>query len=87
MQSFQLVMNYLVMPVFFLSGALFPLTNLPTAMTVVTHLDPLSYGVDGLRFALIGVTHFGVTLDLAVLACVGAAFLWLGSYLFSRIQL
>ncbi len=87
MQSFQLVMNYLVMPVFFLSGALFPLSNLPAAMTVVTHLDPLSYGVDGLRSALIGVTHFGVTLDIVVLLGVGTVFLWLGSYLFSRIQL
>jgi len=87
MQSFQLVMNFLVMPVFFLSGALFPLTNLPTAMKIVTHLDPLSYGVDGLRTALIGVTHFGVSLDVLVLVCVGGLFLWLGSFLFSRIQL
>ena len=49
MQGFQLVMNFLVMPIFFLSGALYPLSNLPTALTVLTRLDPLSYGVDGLR--------------------------------------
>src|SRR5947209_11137624 len=49
MQGFQLVMNFLVMPIFFLSGALYPLSNLPAALTVLTRLDPLSYGVDGLR--------------------------------------
>jgi ABC-2 type transport system permease protein len=49
MQGFQLIMNFLIMPIFFLSGALFPLENLPTALTVATRLDPLSYGVDGLR--------------------------------------
>src|SRR5438309_2417544 len=54
MQGFQLVMNFLVMPIFFLSGALYPLSNLPAALTVLTRLDPLSYGVDGLRGAFIG---------------------------------
>ncbi len=49
MQGFQLIMNFLVMPIFFLSGALYPLSNLPGALTVMTQLDPLSYGVDGLR--------------------------------------
>jgi ABC-2 type transport system permease protein len=53
MQGFQLIMNFLVMPIFFLSGALFPLANLPTALTIATRLDPLSYGIDGLRAALV----------------------------------
>ncbi len=44
MQGFQLIMNFLVMPIFFLSGALFPLANLPTPLAVATRLDPLSYG-------------------------------------------
>src|SRR3954454_18491172 len=60
MQGFQLIMNFLVMPIFFLSGALYPLSNLPTALTVLTRMDPLSYGVDGLRGAFIDVSHFGV---------------------------
>ncbi len=54
MQGFQLVMNFLVLPIFFLSGALFPLSNLPRVLTWITHGDPLAYGVDGLRGALIG---------------------------------
>jgi ABC-2 type transport system permease protein len=86
-QGFQLVMNFLVMPIFFLSGALFPLTNVPRAMLIIASLDPLSYSVDGLRFALIGVTHFGVVLDLAILSAVTGAVLILGGYLFSKIQI
>ncbi len=87
MQGFQLIMNFLVMPIFFLSGALFPLTNLPSALSIATRLDPLAYGVDGLRTALIGVSHFGVMLDFSVLAAVGTLLMLLGSYLFSKIQI
>ena len=86
-QGFQLVMNFLVMPIFFLSGALFPLTNLPAVLNVVATLDPLSYGVDGLRSALIGVAHFGLALDLAVLTVIAVALVGTGSVLFSKIQL
>ena len=70
MQGFQLIMNFLVMPIFFLSGALYPLTNLPPAFSVVVRLDPLAYGVDGLRTALIGVSHFGHCIDALVLIVV-----------------
>jgi ABC-2 type transport system permease protein len=87
MQGFQLVMNFLVMPIFFLSGALFPLANLPKALAVVTSLDPMTYGVDGLRGALIGISHFGMAADLAVICAVTALFLGLGTYFFSRIQI
>ena len=86
MQGFQLVMNFLVMPIFFLSGALFPLDGLPAALAVVTRLDPLTYGIDGLRGTLIGMTHFGLATDLGVLAVVAVAFLVLGAYSFSKIQ-
>jgi ABC-2 type transport system permease protein len=87
MQAFQIIINFLVMPMFFLSGALFPLSNAPKALGRLASLDPLSYGVDGLRLALIGVSQFGAVLDLAVLAVAVAACLALGSFLFSRIQL
>src|SRR5262245_60717867 len=86
MQGFQLVMNFLVMPIFLLSGALYPLSNLPTALTVMTHLDPLSYGVDGLRGAFIGQSHFGLAIDFAVLGVLAACFLALGARAFARIQ-
>ena len=86
MQGFQLIMNFLVMPIFFLSGALFPLTNIPRALAIATRLDPLTYGVDGLRGALIGVSHFGPVIDATVLGGVAVVFLTLGAYSFSKIQ-
>jgi ABC-2 type transport system permease protein len=86
-QGFQLVMNFLVMPIFFLSGALFPLDGVPAVLRAIATADPLSYGVDGLRTALIGVSHFGAALDLAVLSLITAAFVALGGRLFSKIQL
>jgi len=87
MQGFQLIMNFLVLPIFFLSGALFPLNNLPKALAFVTALDPLSYGVDGLRASLIGVSHFGAITDAVVLCCVAAALLCLGAWRFSKIEI
>ncbi|HZT59768.1 MAG TPA: ABC transporter permease [Pyrinomonadaceae bacterium] len=87
MQGFQLVMNFLVMPIFFLSGALYPLTNLPKVLAVLTRLDPLTYGVDGVRAALIGVTQFGITLDVAALAGVAAVLLAAGAWRFSKIEI
>src|SRR5438270_1692807 len=70
MQGFQLIMNFLVMPMFFLSGALYPLNNLPKALGVITSLDPLAYGVDGLRATLLGRSHFDLALDGLVLLVV-----------------
>lgn len=87
MQGFQLIMNFLVMPIFFLSGALFPLTNLSKGMVVATRLDPLTYGIDGLRGALIGVSHFGAGTNVAVLCVLASIFLTLAAYSFSRIQI
>ena len=86
MQGFQFIMNFLVMPIFFLSGALYPLNNLPTALTAATRLDPLSYGVDGLRGALIGGSQIGLGTDALVLSVVAAVFLGLGAWSFSKIQ-
>jgi ABC-2 type transport system permease protein len=86
-QGFQLVINFLVMPIFFLSGALFPLTNLPRVLDVIASVDPLSYGIDGLRSSLTGVTHFGMTLDLIVLGIIAVLLVGIGTYMFSRIQL
>ena len=88
MQGFQLIMNFLVMPIFFLSGALFPLTNLPAALAVATRIDPLTYGIDGLRGAFIGASHFGVATDVAVLAVVGRrCSSALGARAFAKIQI
>ena len=87
MQGFQLIMNFMVLPIFFLSGALFPLTNLPKALAIITRLDPLTYGVDALRGVFIAQSNFGLQWDASVLFVFAAAFVALGAYLFSKIQL
>jgi ABC-2 type transport system permease protein len=86
MHAFQLIMNFLIMPLFFLSGALFPLDNLPTAIDVLTHINPLTYGVDGLRATMINVSHFSIATNLIVLSIITAFFIVLGSYTFSKMQ-
>lgn len=87
MHGFQLIMNFLMMPMFFLSGALFPLDGLPEPLGLITKFNPLTYGVDGLRAALTGSSQFGLPFDLALLIIVTSIFLWIGSYSFSKIQL
>lgn len=88
MQGFQLIMNFLVMPIYFLSGALFPLKNLPKVLDYITKIDPLSYGIDGMRNVLLGPASasFAASLDLAVLVCVGAVLLVVGAWRFSKIE-
>ena len=87
MQAFPLIMNFVMMPLFFLSGALYPLQGLPKALQAVTSVNPLSYGVDGLRATLIGQAHFGIPWDLGVLAAVAAILLVFGAWSFSKIEL
>jgi ABC-2 type transport system permease protein len=87
MQGFQLIMNFLVMPLFFLSGALFPLQGLPPALAVIARLDPLSYGIDALRVLLINNGHYGLGMDVLVLGSITLLFMGLGSYFFKKIQI
>jgi ABC-2 type transport system permease protein len=85
MESFQMIINFFVMPMFFLSGAFFPLRGLPGWMSVLTRLDPVAYGVDPMRRALLGSTlapgirigsyHLGTGVDVAIMAVFAAAML------------
>jgi len=86
MQGFQMVMNFLVMPLFFLSGALYPLDNLPKALAAVTRVDPLTYGIDGLRSTLIAQSHFSASLDAAVLIVLALILTGVGAWRFSKIE-
>jgi ABC-2 type transport system permease protein len=84
MEGFQMIMSFLVMPVFLLSGALFPLDNVPGAMKVISYFDPLSYGVDGLRGALVGITSRGLLLDFSVLFGISFVLITVGTFMFRR---
>ena len=86
-QAFPVIMNFFVMPLFFFSGAIFPLEGVPKALRFAMVINPLSYGVDGLRGALTHGFEFGLGTDLLVLGASTAALLALGSWVFSRIEL
>ena len=85
-EVFMLVSNFLVMPMFFLSGALYPTTTLPLAFRAVIHLNPLYYGVDALRFAILGAesAELPFAVDVAVLVAFTAATTFLAGALFKR---
>ena len=87
MHGFQLISNFVVMPIFFLSGALFPLDGLPKAINIIASLDPLTYGIDGLRGVLVGNAHFHLLTDFSVLGGVTLILFVIGSYLFSKIEI
>jgi ABC-2 type transport system permease protein len=84
--GFQLIMNFLVMPTFFLSGAIFPLQDTSPAIRIIAFINPLTYGVDGLRQTLVGLAHFNPLTDVLVLIILAFLFLSLGSWLFSKIE-
>jgi len=86
-QGMQLIMNFVVLPIYFLSGALFPLSGLPSVLSVLTRIDPLTYGIDALRNLLIGTSEFTLVLSFGVLCITALLFVALGSYSFSKIQL
>jgi ABC-2 type transport system permease protein len=86
MQGFQLIINFMVLPLFFFSSALFPVPDLPAAMRLAVWLNPLSYGVDGLRGALNGGFAFGAATDFMVLGLLAAILLALGAWLFSKVE-
>jgi ABC-2 type transport system permease protein len=87
MHGFQLIMSFLIMPLFFLSGALFQVKDLNQTLSVVIKVNPLSYGVDALRGTLNNAYSFSLSLDLLVLTAVAVLFLIIGSYLFSKIEI
>jgi ABC-2 type transport system permease protein len=74
------------MPLFFLSGAIFSFSGLPKALETVARINPLSYGVDGLRGVLTGSYQFGFLTDFMVLSVITVILLIVGSYLFSKIE-
>jgi len=87
MQGFPLIFNFLVQPLFYLSGAIFPIKDLPPILNFVTKINPFSYGVDGLRGAFNGVSAFSPILSLSVLIGVTIIILAVGVYQFSKVQL
>jgi len=87
MTGFQLIMNFVVFPIFGLSGALFPISSLPSWLVPITMVDPLTYGVEGIRYGLTGVSQINPLVCIGVLGCFTAAMVGMGAYLFRKIRL
>jgi len=86
MQGFQAINQFLVFPLYFLSGALYPLQHVPTWLRIVAEFNPMSYAVDAMRDVLIGQTHFGLAKDLIVLTATVILLLGFGAYRFRKIE-
>jgi ABC-2 type transport system permease protein len=81
-QAFNLVFNFVLFPLLFLSGAIYPVTNFPRLVTYLTYLNPLTYGIDGLRGVLVGSSMFSPLLDFVVMVGFALLFVVLGAYAF-----
>jgi ABC-2 type transport system permease protein len=82
--GFNTMTNFIIFPLFLLSGALFPVQNLPVAIQVFAYLDPLTYGVDALRGVLIGHSAIGLVPDIAILGIASALLVGISAWCFSR---
>jgi ABC-2 type transport system permease protein len=87
MTGFQLIMNFVVFPLFGLSGALFPISSLPGWLAPITLLDPLTYGVEGIRYGLTGASQISPVVSAVVISGFAVAMTAIGAYLFRKISL
>jgi len=87
MHGFQLIMNFVIFPIFGLSGALFPIGSLPLWLRSLTLVDPLTYGVEGIRFGLTGAAQMSPLASGAALGAFAAATVVVGAGLFRRVQI
>jgi len=86
MHGFQLIMNFVIFPIFGLSGALFPINTLPSWVRILTYLDPLTYGVQGIRYGFTGITEINPAISFMVLFAFTVATILLGQHLFKKIK-
>lgn len=82
--SFQLLMNFIVMPMFFLSGAIFPISRLPLWMRSLAVINPLRYGVDALKGVIIQLNENSIMLDLSVIMVLALVLVSLAVYVFKK---
>jgi len=85
-EGFNLIVSFLVFPLFFLSGALFPIDNLPSWLRAFTTLNPVTYAVDGMRGVMLGMSTFPVIMDFGVLLGFAVVMIVIGSIAFSRMK-
>jgi ABC-2 type transport system permease protein len=86
LEGFQMIVSFVVFPLFFLSGALFPLDGLPGWLGILTAADPATYGVDALRHSMLGSGTNPLWTDIAVLVGYTAALGAFGIFSFRRMR-
>jgi ABC-2 type transport system permease protein len=86
-EGFGLISSFVIFPLFFLSGALFPVTKLPTWLKIVVTINPVSYSVDALRSVILGITNYGLLLDFTVSIAFAVIMVIAGTWAFKRIKL
>lgn len=87
MHGFQLIINFVIFPIFFLSGALFPLASAPPILRTIAYFNPLAYGVEGIRYGLLGISQINPLTSFAVLIGFTLAMTLLGGFLFRKINI
>ncbi|MEM5801369.1 MAG: ABC transporter permease [Candidatus Aenigmatarchaeota archaeon] len=85
-EGFQLIMNFVVMPLFFLSGALFPIDNLPYFLKIISLIDPLTYGVDAMRYIVLGASHLPFSISLSIITIFVFITSIMGAWVFNKKQ-
>jgi ABC-2 type transport system permease protein len=83
-EGFGTISNFVIMPLFFLSGAVYPVQTLPSWLKVIVSLNPVTYGVDLMRGAVLGVFQFSIVLDLLYITGFGIIMALLAVFLFRR---
>lgn len=86
-EGFQLIISFLVFPLFFLSGALFPITNLPTWLAPFIYVNPVTYAVDGIRGVLLGISRFSLLVDFGVVCLFAVIMILIGTYAFKKMKI
>ncbi|MEM0331940.1 MAG: ABC transporter permease [Archaeoglobaceae archaeon] len=84
--GFQIIMNFFVFPVFLISGSLFPISELPPIVKELALLNPLTYGVDALRWSTIGFTEVNPFLDFLAIFISCICFIMLAAYFFGKTE-
>ena len=86
LEGFQMIVSFVVFPLFFLSGALFPIDHLPGWLSILTTIDPVTYGVDALRNIILGIGSKSLVLDMVILIAYTVGLGAVGTYSFRRMK-
>jgi len=86
-EGFQLIISFLIFPLFFLSGALFPITNLPGWLAPLILANPVTYAVDGIRGVMMGISRFNLLFDFTLVCLFALVMILIGTYAFKKMKI